>query len=268
MSRRIQIVTPENIEVTYELAGMGSRYVAVLVDHLLQILLVLLVSLAAGLLLGAASPFGRVVAGTASGYVQALVGLIVFFIIFGYFAAFEILWAGRTPGKRLAGLRVVRDGGYPIDPYSAIARNLIRIIDFLPAAYGVGLISIFISDRYKRLGDHAAGTLVIKERSPSVLGERPRVPASPNVVHLTAFVKSVDAVTPEEFRAIHRFVQRRHDLDLPVQAFYAMRIAYPLIQRLELDPPLRAQIHYADLLEAIERKYAEERGVLEGTTLE
>ena len=72
MSRRIQIVTPENIEVTYELGGMGSRYVAALIDHLLQVLLILFVSLAAGLIAGAASPFGRVVAGAATGYVEAL----------------------------------------------------------------------------------------------------------------------------------------------------------------------------------------------------
>src|ERR1051326_8767456 len=132
MSRTLHVVTPENIEVGYELAGMGSRFLAVLVDHTLQVALILAVLIAGSL----GGWTGSLLAGSASLLLIAVATFVAFAIFFGYFAFFEIAWAGRTPGKRAVGLRVSRDGGYPVDPYYAIIRNLVRIIDFLPGAYG------------------------------------------------------------------------------------------------------------------------------------
>ncbi len=103
---------------------------------------------------------------------------------------------------------------------------------------------------------------MIKERSPALVAEKPRSPESPAVSYLAGFVRNLDALTTEEFRAIHRFVQRRHDLDLPIQAYFAMRLGYPIARKLGIEAPIQAQLHYADLLEAIERKYVEERGIL------
>src|ERR1044071_6575282 len=113
MSRQVQIITPENIEISYELAGMGSRFVAALIEHLLQLLAILVLGLVTSFLTSGATMFGKAVAGSAPAYVEAIYGIAVFVIIFGYFTAFELLSGGRTPGKRLVGLRVVRDGGYP-----------------------------------------------------------------------------------------------------------------------------------------------------------
>ncbi len=262
MSRQVQIVTPENIEISYELAGMGSRFVAAFVDHLLQILAILFLTFITTFLTSGASLFGKLVGGSAPAYIEAIFGVAVFVIIFGYFTAFELLTGGRSPGKRLVGLRVVRDGGYPIDGYASVIRNLVRIADFLPAAYGIGLVSIFFSPEYKRLGDYAGGTLVIKER----LVDRPRKKHSrtnPQALqYFSQFIRNVDELTPDEFQVIRRFVERRHELELPIQAHIAQKLALPLVQKLAIEAPITAQIHYADLLEAIEQRYIAERGIL------
>ena len=260
MSRRIEIVTPENIEISYELAGIGSRFVAVFVDHLIQVIVILLFSLVASYF--SAGIIGRVTGGKASGFVLALVIIAVFLVMFGYFIFFELIWSGRTPGKRLAGLQVIRDGGYPIDPYSSFIRNIVRLADILPPLYGIGIVSVFISSEYKRLGDFAAGTLVVKVRAPATLTEKVRGPASPTVAHFMSMVRTVDALTGEEFAALRRFGQRRPELDVIAQAQLGMRLALPLVKKLSIETPIQYQLQYADLAEAIERRYVEEHGVL------
>lgn len=259
MSRQVRFVTPENIEVSYEIAGIGSRYMAAVVDHLLQLAIILLIAWAASLVSVTASVFNSA---DLPIYVQAISGLVIFAVIFGYFVLFELLGGGRTPGKRLTGLRVVRDGGYPIDLYASIVRNLVRIVDFLPFAYGVGLGSIFLSPDYKRLGDYAAGTLVIKDRSADTLRIRTVREHSPLVAQFLPFVRNVDQLTLEEFHAIRRFVDRRHELQPAIQAHIAHRLASPIITRLGIEAPLVSAYQLADLLEAIELKFVEERGLL------
>lgn len=260
MSRYVQFVTPENIEVSYEIAGIGSRFIAALIDHAVQLGIILGLGLV-GMSISAAFAFVPILNRSAPLWVFAVVGLVIFAVFFGYFSAFELLWAGRTPGKKAVGLRVVRDGGYPIDPYASIVRNLVRIADFIPPIYGAGLVSIFFSAEYKRLGDWAAGTIVIKERPPAHLGGR-QGPPSPMVTHYLPMIKNVDLITREEFDSIRRFVERRNELEIPVQAHIAMRLAIPLLRKLGLEIDIPIQWHYADLLEAIERRYVEERGVL------
>jgi uncharacterized RDD family membrane protein YckC len=93
----------------------------------------------------------------------AIVSLVLFTVNFFYFAAFETLWKGQTPGKRKLRLRVVRDGGHPIDGRSALVRNFLRTVDILPTFYLVGIVALFLSRDGKRVGDLAAGTLVVRE---------------------------------------------------------------------------------------------------------
>ena len=83
----------------------------------------------------------------------------------GYYVFFEMLWNGQSPGKRWVGLRVIRTDGTPITLSEALIRNLVRIVDFLPATYGVGIITMFIDKQSRRLGDLAAGTLVVQDRA-------------------------------------------------------------------------------------------------------
>src|SRR5262249_57943690 len=116
---------------------------------------------------------------------------------------------GRTPGKRINGLRVVRSGGQPVDLVTSVIRNLLRIVDFLPVSYLVGIVSIVVTARNQRLGDIAAGTLVVRERREGRVGVRrpftPPVPAEPTAL-------DASAVTPQELNAVRSYLGRRQEL--------------------------------------------------------
>ena len=155
LSDRLAIDTPENVLLDAEIAGFGSRCAAGMIDYLiLLVMIVIIVYL-----------FMRVSARNLDGqYVElSLVGLVYILITF-YHLFFEFLWNGQTPGKRVFGLRVVQTNGLPLSTSSGIIRNLLRLFDFLPAFYGVGLIAMFATRHTQRLGDLAAGTFVIREQ--------------------------------------------------------------------------------------------------------
>jgi uncharacterized RDD family membrane protein YckC len=147
------IATPERVSFSYQLAGLGSRIVAQMLDVLI-LSVVLFVILLATTALSSAGPSAGLVFVIAS-----------FLLLNGYFIFFEGLWSGQTPGKKAARLRAVGDAGQPITFEQALMRNLVRNLDFLPALYGVGLVALFANGRGKRLGDMAAGTVVVRERS-------------------------------------------------------------------------------------------------------
>jgi uncharacterized RDD family membrane protein YckC len=166
------IETPENVTFGYEIAGIGSRFIGALIDTtilvvalgLLNILVIVLINLLAGgddlqVELESSEP------AWVEGVVIALYALFNFALLWGYYILFELLLNGQSPGKRLAKLRVVRLDGGPIGFGEAAVRNLVRIIDFLPVGYGVGLVTMFCNRQTRRLGDLAAGTLVVKHQS-------------------------------------------------------------------------------------------------------
>ena len=263
MSRQISVITAENVAVNYEVAGIASRFMALLADLLIQIGLLALFGWLFNVLGGSAFGFGSLF--------TALGVIVSYLTMFAYALIFEAMWQGRTPGKRLFGLRVIRDGGYPLDWISSAIRNLLRFIDFgivpIPGfslvLFGApGLVSIFLSPQYKRIGDYAAGTLVIVESGNSPFSLRSAAPPNAAVLAMLPYVRNLNRLTPTEYRAVRRFAARRAELDLTVQAALGERIARPLMEKLELEPPILVQLQYADLLEAMERTYAEERGVL------
>ena len=87
-----------------------------------------------------------------------------FLLVWGYFSLFEAFWRGQTPGKRAMKLRVIKDAGRQITLFESLARNLLRIVDYFPGLYLTGVITMLCNKRSKRLGDLAAGTLVVHER--------------------------------------------------------------------------------------------------------
>jgi uncharacterized RDD family membrane protein YckC len=147
---RLVIATPEGVELALDLAGLGSRFTAGLIDLLIKTLI-------AAALLVAAIPLGGVIAVV----VEAGVPLLVYI---GYDVLFETLGSGRTPGKRWSGLRVMRADGGPEDLVASLVRNVLRLIDGLPLSYLPGIASILLTRRNQRLGDLAAGTIVVRER--------------------------------------------------------------------------------------------------------
>ena len=295
MSREILVVTPENIEIEYELGGIGTRFLAHLVDVLMQVLIFIggaILLLLLGLILGLiGTPWAKAVTNFFQGFLVALALIGGFLLMWGYFIWFEIRWNGQTPGKRQVGLRVIRDGGYPVSVYGAISRNLLRVVDGMPViTFGLivagmagnqpglaalGGLSILVtlgfmlfSGRYQRLGDFVAGTMVVKQRAPRVptleaLAPPPRVLPE----HLAAYAladigRQVYEMTVPEYRAVRHYIDRRWQLPAPVQQLAAMRLAVPLMQRLGIRPPQGVlRINYADFLEYLAVAFEQYRGV-------
>src|SRR5205807_1184064 len=134
------------------------RFMAVLLDTLIQVSLYLALFL---LLISVGISFSS---SNYSLWVVAIYILANFCIYVGYFAFFEIFWRGQTPGKRWAGIRVIKDSGRPINGFEAIARNALRIIDQIPGIYAIGIVTMLLNAKNKRLGDFVAGTLVVHEK--------------------------------------------------------------------------------------------------------
>src|SRR5437870_13868900 len=165
------VPTPERVSFEYHAAGLGTRGIAQILDLLIL----------AGVLLGllfVAIAIGQVGLHTIA-YLLAILGSFV--IVFGYFWTCEAFWSGQTIGKRVFRLRAVSDRGEPMTFFQAGIRNVVRIVDFLPYAYGVGLVVLFINGKGKRLGDLAAGTIVVKDSDHVMLWQLPggRPPARP-----------------------------------------------------------------------------------------
>ncbi|HEX3464490.1 MAG TPA: RDD family protein [Candidatus Elarobacter sp.] len=154
--------------IRYELAGLGSRFLAVALDMLAQFAVVMLLIIALSLAAPAVSRFGGVFGKNAEAWAIAFVIIVLFLVFFGWFIIFEAWWSGRTPGKRALGLRVVRDGGFPLDPGAAVIRNLVRVAELLLGFYTLAAISALISKENKRLGDLAAGTIVVRDRADAI----------------------------------------------------------------------------------------------------
>jgi uncharacterized RDD family membrane protein YckC len=233
---RISIPTPEGVELELVLAGVGSRLVATIVDQLIKFAV-----------LGALWILGRTVGGDeAGGFLVA--GLIVtsFLVYFGYDVAFETLASGRTPGKRAAGLRVVRLGGEPVGFLASAVRNLLRLVDSLPGIYAVGAACVLFSSRNQRLGDLAAGTLVVRERRaplPTALPARPDFAAADRYA-----AWDVSGITSFELVTVRRFLERRGQLDPAARGRLGWELAERLRPKVAGAPP---GLHPEQFLEAV-----------------
>lgn len=145
-----QVISTEKVPITYRVAGLGSRFLAWLADAAVLIVLGFV-----GVMLGGVLEIGR------AGLGDAIIGLWIFALSWGYFLLFEWLWHGQTPGKRLFGIRVIQMNGTGVSFFQSAARNIVRVVDALPAFYGLGF-AVGVCNRYqRRLGDWAAGTLVV-----------------------------------------------------------------------------------------------------------
>jgi uncharacterized RDD family membrane protein YckC len=165
------IDTPENVTFAHEVAGIGNRFIAALIDSAIIFMALFLLNLLVVVGLGIMDNMESVPVGAdesldwVEGFIIAAYALINFLIFWGYYVLFEYLWNGQTPGKRMVHIRVVRMDGNPAGIVEVMVRNLVRIVDFLPSGYGLGLLVMFFNQEARRLGDFAAGTLVIKERA-------------------------------------------------------------------------------------------------------
>lgn len=223
---KLTIETPELIPLEFPLAGIGSRFLAAGVDYLIQFVVSLSLLVVGMLVFGVLyTPSSRVEIWLAA------FGLLAYFLLqFGYFAGFEAWWNGQTPGKRYLHLRVIKDSGRPITFHESVARNLLRIVDSLPGFYGIGILSMLVSSKNKRLGDFVAGTVVVHEQP---LADRAKVDwtfeskAAPSSYDLSQ-------LTLEEFQLIETFLMRRDQLAPDVRANLARRVALRVGSRLNI----------------------------------
>ena len=236
MDQEISIPTPESLEFSHEPAGIGSRFVAGIVDTVLQTAMILGLFLITGqwtaLLKSFSSHLGM--------WAASATILMLFLIFWGYHIFFEMLWNGQTPGKRAAGIRILKDGGYPIGFLDSVVRNLLRPIDFLPFSYGVGAIVVLCNSKCKRIGDFAAGTIVVKERQI----EMPHSLAPQNTrIHEDVVIggqrlANIHELSEAEFNVVRQFMTRRHTIQKDARAALARKIARPLVKKLGLRPEL------------------------------
>lgn len=203
LDHTVEIETPELVLVSYTIAGIGSRAYAALIDYCICfVALVFLFVVTLAIANGGAFAIGR-----SGSYAFALLIFAQFVVLWGYYVLWEALADGQTPGKKRLGLRVVRDGGHSITFGASAVRNLVRILDMQPGfTFAVGLTSVALSRTGKRLGDMAAGTLVVREalvaRPVAIAADAPPDDAPP----------PQSALTDEELAVLARFVERRGDL--------------------------------------------------------
>jgi uncharacterized RDD family membrane protein YckC len=238
---KLTIDTPEQLPLEYPLAGVGSRFLALFVDSMIQLVFVLVAFIGLFLVGVGAERLFR----SASVWTLAVLVFFGFLVYYGYFAFFEAIWNGQTPGKRHLQLRVIKENGGPISVYDAVSRNMVRLVDQFPGLYGIGVVSVLLSRRSQRLGDFVAGTVVVHEKPLQGLTDAWRhaaeegsgttgVAAGPRL--------GAERLTVEEFRVIEAFLERRHTLDLPVRQKFAWDIAERLgrklnVSREDIRPP-------------------------------
>jgi uncharacterized RDD family membrane protein YckC len=241
---QLKIDTPEQIALELPLAGIGSRLLAIAIDTLIQVALYLIT----GLIFLITLPLGF----SMFNFLPRLIGpamaiFIGFAIYWGYFAIFEIVWKGQTPGKRYTGIRVIKESGRPINAFEAVGRNLMRAVDGLPGIYGVGLVCMMCNRQSRRLGDFVAGTVVVHEKPTEEV--RPSWSTS---AESSAATPGAEQATADELVLIETYLSRRWELDAEVRLRTAIQIAERIKAKTGLESQPRQ--HVDDFLEEAARK--------------
>ena len=240
---QLNIETPEQVDLRFPVAGIGSRFVALLIDHLIQIATLIIIVLALALLPGDNHAAKAAEFDTATKWFLAAVTFIVFCLIVGYFALFEAFWHGQTPGKHVMKLRVIKDSGRQISLFEALARNLLRFIDLLPGFYFAGVITMLCNRKNKRLGDLAAGTIVVHELPPDdrasdafLSGETFFAKQQPKPEGALP-ADAIARLEPADLHVMETFFTRALDLDLQTRAAMAARIAARMAAKMTVPLP-------------------------------
>jgi uncharacterized RDD family membrane protein YckC len=248
---QLNIETPEQVDLRFPIAGIGSRFLAVLTDTIIQIVAELVLLLLFVLVVSAAqrSALGQL-SDTSAKWFVAGVFLFHFLLYWGYFSLFEAFWNGQTPGKRLLKVRVIKDSGRQITFFEALARNLLRIVD-LQFGYLVGVICMLCNKQQKRLGDFVAGTIVVHERTeeqPAMTHNSRTFTASiyqqPIVaetlrrnesIHLAA--DAVGRLQTQDLNMIDAFLTRALDLEMKTREEMARKMADRIAAKMQISLP-------------------------------
>jgi uncharacterized RDD family membrane protein YckC len=256
---QLNIETPEQVELRFPVAGIGSRFLAVFTDSIIQFVAIIVTILLAVVVGSAALHSGGALGNaltkprsdTAQKWFAAVIILFYFLRYGGYVSLFEAFWNGQTPGKRLLKIRVIKDSGRQITFFEALARNLLRVVDSQPV-YLIGVITMLCNKQQKRLGDFVAGTIVVHER----LDEQPLLahnsrtftaalytpqfeessrPQRPGQVPLAA--DAVARLQMQDLNIIDAFLARALDLDMSTREEMAAKIAVRIAAKMQTAIP-------------------------------
>ena len=232
------------------IAGIGSRFIALLVDYLIWFPAILIVGKIFSYFLPSLTAFNKL----SEQWALAIYLFLIFLFNWGYFTLFEAFWNGRTPGKRVARIRVIQRSGRAIGLFESMARNFIRYIDQIPFFYAVGAIAIFVTRDHQRLGDLAAGTLVVRDRVEEVPASTettrtftanlfaPPVPAPEPHVAFTLPDHGIAKLSSSDLQVLESFFSRRLDMPLATREALAQRIAGAIHAKSGLEPPPGASV--------------------------
>ncbi|MGC9223953.1 MAG: RDD family protein [Terracidiphilus sp.] len=278
IGNQLNIETPELVAIELPLAGIGSRFIAILVDSLILGGAFILLGILFVFIVASLSAAGL---NSATWGIGILI-LIFFLLNWGYFALFEAFNNGRTPGKRVAKIRVIHQSGRGISFLEALGRNLVRFVDYLPGFYGVGIVVIFLNKRSQRLGDMVAGTLVVRESeveapawsdsasrtlTAAAQGANSPVPlpgssqavskpwGGPPHLNLILPASALAKLAGSDLEVLEGFFQRRLDMDLTTRGLLAGRIASALCAKSGLAIPPEASVE--TFLEAVAHQFRE-----------
>lgn len=257
------------MDIELPVAGIGSRFIAILIDYLIWGAGFFILSMLAAIILPGMHALSRI----SENWATAIFTLLSFLLYWGYFTLFEALWGGRTPGKRVAKIRVIQKSGRAIGFFEAIVRNFIRIIDQIPLIYGIGVLFVFITKQHQRLGDLAAGTLVVREQESdapawgntptrtftsasfqeSIATTASTTPPPVNYVPLPAH--EVSKLGASDLEVLEGFFARRLDMSLETRASLSERIAKALCAKTGLEIP--AGVNVDSFLDSIAHQLRE-----------
>jgi len=237
--------TPEGVSLDAVLAGLGSRFAAFLLDFLLQVAFFALVTWVVVVTLSGGGETSRLIA-------NGIIALVALLDFIGYFVICEMLWSGRSVGKRAAGTRVVRVGGSPVGFWSSLLRNIARLVDMMPTPfYLVGSVLILSTSKNQRLGDLLGATVVVREREAAMALQRgsafndpgqwmapsgfaPWAPGFPGIPALPPELAhwDVSAVDERELTLVRTFLANRWGYTPEARATLALQLAdrlWPLV---------------------------------------
>lgn len=208
---RINLETPESVELEFTLAGIGNRTYALIIDYIvLGILLFLSVVIASFLTYQVG--VNDFIEGRREDIIRWIwaIELLIFFAIYvGYFVFFETIWQGQTPGKKRANIRVIADNGRTVDVSKTILRSLLRPIDDI---LFIGVFLIVLTKKEKRIGDIVAGTLVIQEDKSTNKSDLKTVPEAELLAVKISEEANISSISPENFAVIRSYLQRRNTM--------------------------------------------------------
>lgn len=259
----VDVETPEQIQFSYSIAGIGSRGAAAAIDAgicVASLVVLLLASVAAA---GAIDMSGLIGAGrgaASTGWVLAVFVLVQFVVIWGYYVLFEGLRDGQTPGKRLMQLRVVSQDGYSVSLAASAVRNLLRVVDAMPIPlYLVGIVAALLNGSRKRVGDMVAGTIVIKEGRTDLgrglIAKRTDVAPNGTIADKVSGTDRTNSarvssqLSEDEYSVLALYVLRRHDLDPTRRRALAAQLSERLRDHLNRSSSATSATSAAELIE-------------------